>query len=62
MAKRVLITMPATAQIEYVKLLVVADLRLDLAFYMVNDIIEVTTREAAALLKEYPEHFQRVTE
>ena len=61
MAKRVAITAPATVQIEYVKLLVMKDLRLDLAVYMVNDTIEVTIREAAALLSEYPEHFQEVT-
>ncbi len=62
MAKRVPITVPATLLPETVKLLVIQGLRLDTAVYMVNDTIEVTTREAAALLNEYPEHFQEVTE
>ena len=62
MAKRVPITVPATVLPKTVKLLVIADLRLDPVVYIVNDTIEVTTREAAALLKEYSEHFQEVTE
>lgn len=51
----------ATPQIQYVNLKVLKHLEIDRVFYAQGDVIQVTHREAVALLTNYPDHFQEVT-
>lgn len=60
MTKRTALVLPSTPAINFVKLLVVTDLRIGDVFYGAGQTIEVFYNEAVQLLTDYPDHFEEV--